>query len=374
MRSVARRFRRSLSTVQRWVRRAGNERIDRVDFAAHKPGCRRSPSRVSPATEKAIVQTRSRLRDRSDLGEHGADAIRAELVRLGFEDVPSARTVGRVLARCGALDGRGRVRRPPPPRGWYLPQLACGRVELDSFDIVEGLAIRGGRCVEVLNAISLHGRTADSWPVAKVVTARFAADCVLSRWAELGLPAYAQFDNDTIFQGAHHVRDTFGRITRLCQQLGVVPVFAPPNQQGFQAAIECYNRLWQKKVWERFVHASVAALARRSTSYVLAHRDAHARPDLATRSPLPKRWTLDLTRPLCGRVYFLRRTDGEGQASVLGHRVRVDRAWPHRLVRAEVDLDACRIRFFALRRRDPEHQPLLRETRYEPPRRAFIDR
>ena len=83
-------------------------------------------------------------------------------------------------------------------------------------------------------------------------TAKKTVQTLVAHWREHGLPAYAQFDNDTIFQGAHQYRDTFGRVTRLCLQLGVTPVFAPPRETGFQAAIESYNGRWQAKVWRRF--------------------------------------------------------------------------------------------------------------------------
>lgn len=33
--------------------------------------------------------------------------------------------------------GVHRQRRPAPPKGWYLPDLADGQAELDSFDFVE---------------------------------------------------------------------------------------------------------------------------------------------------------------------------------------------------------------------------------------------
>lgn len=33
--------------------------------------------------------------------------------------------------------GLHRQRRPTPPKGWYLPDLADGKAELDSFDFVE---------------------------------------------------------------------------------------------------------------------------------------------------------------------------------------------------------------------------------------------
>ena len=54
-----------------------------------------------------------------------------------LEQVPSRMTIYRVLARHGVLDGVHRQRRPAPPKGWYLPDLACGQTELDSFDFIE---------------------------------------------------------------------------------------------------------------------------------------------------------------------------------------------------------------------------------------------
>ncbi len=45
-----------------------------------------------------------------------------------------------------------------------------------------------------------------------------------------------------------------------------------------------------------------------------------------------------------------------------------------RLARGEVDLDAGLISFYALRRKDPLHQPLLKTVKYRFPKRKFIDR
>jgi hypothetical protein len=35
------------------------------------------------------------------------------------------------------------MRRPAPPPGWHLPDVATARAELDSFDVIEGLVIQG---------------------------------------------------------------------------------------------------------------------------------------------------------------------------------------------------------------------------------------
>jgi hypothetical protein len=372
MREVARRFKASLATVQLWVARAGDQRLDRVDWGDRPDGTPRPANRTPQDLEGLVLTLRAELKDKSDLGEFGARAIRAALEARGERPVPSVRTIGRILERRGALDGRRRVRRPAPPPGWYLPEVAARRAELDSADIVEGLVIKGGLAVEVLNATSLHGGLVASWP-GPVVTAKAAAEALIGHWREVGLPAYAQFDNDTIFQGAHQHKDVVGRVTRLCLGLGVVPVFAPPRETGFQAAIENYNGRWQAKVWARFTHGSLDGLRSQSDRYVAASRvRAAERIEAAPpRRPFPEGWVLDLQAPLRGRIVYLRRTGPAGGVELLGHRFEVDPTWPNRLVRAEVDIDAGQIRVFALRRRDPSHQPLLREVAHRLPRRRF---
>ena len=306
------------------------------------------------------------------MGDCGALAIREELLRRRIQPLPSVRTIGRILRRRGALDGRLRVRRPPPPPGWYLPRAAARKAELESFDFVEGLVIRGGTDVMVLNGMSLHGGLCSSW-VQSSWTAKRTVQTLLAHWREHGLPAYAQFDNDTIFQGAHQWPNTFGRVTRLCLQLGVIPVFAPPRETGFQAAIESYNGRWQAKVWRRFQHDNLRTLRRHSDRYVdAARKRSAARRDAApVRQSFPADWKLDLQTPLQGTVIFLRRTNDQGVADVLGNSFALDPGWTNRLVRAEVDLTRGQIRFYRLRRREPTQQPLIKTIPYQTPKKRF---
>jgi hypothetical protein len=250
--------------------------------------------------------------------------------------------------------------------------LARRRAELDSFDIVEGLVIQGGYGVEVLNGISLHGALVASWPRAKIA-AKTVLNALVEHWREFGLPDYAQFDNDTVFQGPHAHPDTVGRVSRLCLSLGVTVVFAPPRETGFQAAIESYNGRWQAKVWNRFRFESRRQLLSQSNKYVTAvRRRAVARIDAAPpRRPFPEPWTLNLQDVLIGTLIYLRRTNDQGRVTLLGRTYDVSSSWPHRLVRAEVQLQHGRIRFYALRRRDIQYQPLLCEAPYQLPKRPF---
>src|SRR5262245_26175265 len=212
---VARDFGVSPATVNRWVRQAHGQRLDRVDWS-DRASIPHTTQRTDAALEDLVLEVRRLLRSESDLGFFGAEAILGALRDRGVEPLPAARTVYRILRRRGALDGGHRVRRPPPPPGWYVPEVARHSRELDSIDIVEGLVIRGGPQVEVLNAISLHGGLVASWPHGESVTAKFVVECLVEHWRQFGLPGYAQFDNDTVFQGPHVHPDTIGRVSRLC--------------------------------------------------------------------------------------------------------------------------------------------------------------
>jgi hypothetical protein len=372
LRAVARRFHVSLSTVQYWVARAGGERLDRVDWTDAPRGGRRVQIATPRRLEDLVLTTRKSLKDDSALGEYGAAAIHRALSERRLKRIPAVRTIGRILERRGALDGQRRARRPPPPKGWYLPRVARQRAELDSFDYVEGLVIRGGVDVMALNVVSLHGGLCGSW-VRSSWTAKTTLQTLLAHWRAHGLPDYAQFDNDTLFQGNHQAPDGFGRVTRLCLQLGVIPVFTPPRETGFQASIENYNGRWQQKVWHRFTHDNLADLTRCSDRFVHAvrQRTAPRRDAAPLRKRIPDHWSLDLQCPLQGSVIYLRRTNDHGEIDFLGHRFLVDPLWPHRLVRAEVDLTQQRIRFYKLRRQQPDQQPLLKTIDYATPTKRF---
>ena len=120
---VARDFGVSPATVNRWVRHAHGRRLDRVDWSDRAP-LPHTTQRTAAALEDLVLELRRQLRSESDLGFFGAEAILAALQARGVEPLPAARTVYRILRRRGALDGSHRVRRPPPPPGWYVPEVA----------------------------------------------------------------------------------------------------------------------------------------------------------------------------------------------------------------------------------------------------------
>jgi len=306
-----------------------------------------------------ILALRHHLRQHDALGEYGPAAI---LRTLGAErtdqlPIPNRTSIANILKRHALVEPPRRFRRPPPPPGWHLPDLAAAKTELDSFDVVEGLIIQHVGEVQILNAISLHGGLCGSFLDA-TITAHFTQNALLAHWRAHGLPAYAQFDNDLRFHGAHHHPDRLGSVALFCLSLGVCPVFAPPREHGLQNQIESFNCLWQAKVWKRFHHAHRAQLRRRSDRFVAAHHIKSQ--DRRETAPPRLQWPPEpLQTRADPKAVFIRRTDDKGSVRLLANAFAVDSNWKHRLVRCEVYLRSQTILCFGLRRTQPEHQPLL---------------
>ncbi len=354
LRAVAEKFAVGVATVAHWVERAKGQRLDRVDFSDRSRAPHKT-RRTAPSLEALVLQTRRELAH-GDLGAIGAEAIHQALLDQEVAKIPSVRTINRILGRRGALDSRQRTRRPPPPTGWYLPAVAQALAELDSIDIVEGLVIKDGPHVEVLNAVSLHGGLPASWPVASPVTSECTVEALVEHWRAVGLPDYAQFDNDMIFHGTHRYPDALGRVLRLCLSLAVMPVLVPPRETGFQAMIESYNGWWQTKVWSRFQHHDLAGLQGHSQRYVAALRKQRAARIEASpdRRAFPVGWKLNLKKRPSGRLVYLRRSTPNSEVTVLGQTWSLGQVWPNRLVRW-----TC--------------QPQILEVDYRLPNRGFQD-
>lgn len=114
----------------------------------------------------------------------------------------------------------------------------------------------------------------------------------------------------------------------------------------------------------------MVALQERSRAYVAACQskaEAQIAKAQSLRRAYPDTFDFDPKAVLSGKVIFLRRSDEDGQVTVMGRRYLVSAQWPHRLVRAEVDFTTKTMEFYALRRAAPTAQPLLHSQAYERP-------
>jgi hypothetical protein len=372
-RAVARKFKVSLHTVQRWWARAKGLAFSAVDWSERSHVAHRIANKTPADMERKVCALRKELQRKGALGFSGAQSIHEAL--QGCNDVgtiPSVRTIGRILRREGFLDRARRIRNAAPPAGWYLPGLAERRVDVDCFDVIEDLRMDGVGLFQVFTARTLWAPLAGAWP-APVASTAFIIEALQAHWKRNGLPKFAQFDNDVRFQGGHNHPDVIGRVMRLCLALGVTPVFVPPLEMGFQGIMENFNGLWQQKVWARFHHESLAALTHRSQRFTIAYGQhlARTREVYPQRRPFPANFEMDWQQRPIGQLIYLRRTTDKGVTTLLGHCWEIDPLWQHRLVRCEIDLQAGHITFYRLRRREPSDQPLIKTLSYRLPERRF---
>ena len=71
--------------------RAARQRLDRVDWSSKTTFGARPSNRTRADVETQILTIREQLAKTSDLGEHGAEAIRTALLDLAVDDPPSVR-------------------------------------------------------------------------------------------------------------------------------------------------------------------------------------------------------------------------------------------------------------------------------------------
>jgi hypothetical protein len=350
--------------VHRLVKLAGDTRLGRVDFTNKKSGSQTPQNKVTRKIENRVLSVRKFLKEKSVLGWHGSVAIRDEMKRRDDKVIPATRTITNILKRNGQTDKRNRVRRKPPQEGWYLPDLALRKVELDSFDIVEKLYLYGGLEVQFFNGISLHGSLVTSSP-SNVIRSETAIEMLVKHWKQFNLPKYAQFDNDMIFQGARR-KNVVGKVIRMCLSLGVIPVFATPYEQGFQGKIERFNGELQRCFWRRKTFKNINNVEQHLKEWIVEYNIAQQEKILAAplRRTFPKNWKRNDTSPLKGKIIYLRRTDGEGNVWILENKFYVSEHWINRLVRAELNIDKNIITFYALRRSEPNKQKVLKVQKF----------
>lgn len=157
----------------------------------------------------------------SDLEAIGADAIRQALLEQSLDQVPAIRTINinRILARRGALDSYRRTRRPPPAAGicpMWPRQRRNWTALISSRDWSSKTAPDRGPQRPLVAWRS--GGFLAFFVAGHIANDHNLAGCALPA---VGLPAYAQFDNDMIFQGTPRYPEALGRVIRLCLSVRV---------------------------------------------------------------------------------------------------------------------------------------------------------
>ncbi|HJQ43447.1 MAG TPA: IS481 family transposase [Jatrophihabitantaceae bacterium] len=176
-------------TLSEWRRRYRAEGLDGLIERSRRP--LRSPNQTPSELEDEIV----RLRKQLPL-DNGADVIGWHLRRAGRRDVPSDRTIHRILVR------RGMVTPQPQKR----PKSSYRRFEFDrpnecwQIDATEWQLARR-RPVTIMDVVDDHSRALTAIRAGTGPTTELALETILAGGAVWGLPAMVLSDNGVCFAG-----------------------------------------------------------------------------------------------------------------------------------------------------------------------------
>jgi transposase InsO family protein len=225
------------STVHRWVGRYLSEQLGGLVDRSHRPHS--SPAQVTDAVEVAVAEMRR---------EHprwGSRRIRLEMLRRpgpwfrGDLEVPSERTIDRILQRHGLLRTRPRRRPKDSFVRWERP----AAMQLWQMDIVGGVQLVDPstgvlREAKLVTAVDDHSRFCVIAKVVERATARAVCLALAEALARFGVPEEIITDNGKQFTdrfGKYRPRTGEVLFDKICRKNGITHRLtqpASPNQNG----------------------------------------------------------------------------------------------------------------------------------------------
>jgi transposase InsO family protein len=235
------------ATVHRWVARYLAGQLAGPADGSHRPHS--SPRQVAEMVEVAVAEMRR---------EHprwGSRRIRLEMLRKPAPwaaetvEVPSERTIDRILHRQGLLRARPRKR----PRDSYVRFERPGPMQLWQMDIVGGIRLVSPvtgelREAKVVTAVDDHSRYCVIAKVVERATGRAVCLALAEALARFGVPEEINTGNGKQFTdrfGRHGTRNGEVLFDKICRRNGIarrLTAPASPNQNGKVERFQCATR------------------------------------------------------------------------------------------------------------------------------------
>jgi transposase InsO family protein len=242
--SISRILGKPRAWVGRWI---GRYDPDDPDRSLHnRSSAPKVPHRAWPVA--VIQQALNSRRLRMAAAQPGyecalvsAQAIFYELRQLGVTPTPPARTIHSWLKQAGLVEV-GRSPTPPGPASKPYPTPKRDAVnDLHQLDLKGPLYLTDSAQKHYVLAL----RDFRSKRVALMTTpnkqAQTLTDFLVAAWQRLGLPHVLQMDNALELRGSNRYPRSFGKVVRVCLDLGIEPLFVPPREPWRNGFIENFN-------------------------------------------------------------------------------------------------------------------------------------
>jgi transposase InsO family protein len=225
------------STVHRWVTRYLSGQLAGLADRSHRPHS--SPQQAAELVEAAVAEMR---REHS---RWGSRRIRLEMLRspgpwaAEAVQVPSERTIDRILHRHGLLRSRPRKR----PKDSYRRFERPGPMQLWQMDIVGGIRLVSPltgelREAKVVTAVDDHSRYCVIAKLVERATGQAVCLALAEALVRFGVPEEINTDNGKQFTdrfGRHGTRNGEVLFDKICRRNGIahrLTAPASPNQNG----------------------------------------------------------------------------------------------------------------------------------------------
>lgn len=251
---AARRVGRSRQWLSKWLRReAAGEGLD--DRSRSSSG---SFTPLSTETVDTVLAYRRRL-DADPVASIGGLAILAEMEREGLTELPSIRSIERILTTHGVSQPRAKKRSRSTVPVLPLPQIPPIPGIWQQTDWVQDRYLKGGVRYNSIQLVDMgsHGG------IARQYRRRFVANAVeflVNRaWPIVSIPSAISIDN--AFSKTSHRDNPWTSLIRTCLFFGVEPVISPPYELGWTNGVENFNNLWQDRTIAQHHYDTLEALA-----------------------------------------------------------------------------------------------------------------
>ena len=328
---IARRLKKTRLWVQRWVNRYD------ASFPEESLQNRSSaPKKIKIAYPKKIKDLVLRSRKERQAGKRsaykyaliGAEAIYYELHELGISPLPPARTIHAWLKQAGFIKERkGKARKPSNST---YPVLSCKAINaIHELDLKGPFYLKGSSQKYYL--VVLRDVCGKKVALKTLTEKEMEAliDFLVESWQNIARPKLLQMDNGLEFRGSNRYPRSLGKLSRVCLDLGVEPVFIPTSEPWRNGVVENLNGLIQRLFLkaqtfetEKHLHRETKKLETAiNTTHRLSALDGKTPQEFSAGArirsmPLGYDWRMRTLRLLKGKVSFIRLVRKSGRITL----------------------------------------------------------
>ena len=263
----------------KWLERYRTSKADW--YRDHPHGPRVAANRIDAVTEQLICSLRKQLEEHQEFC--GAQAIWWELEDLDWPVLPTLMTINRILKRNDLIAPRPKRYQP---KGKVYPKIPATVLnQLHQLDLMGPRYLTGPVRFYLANVMDIYSHRVAINPMPGR-SSTGVLEALVSTWQRLGMPKYLQMDNQLPFRGSNRYPRSFGKIIRLCLELGIQPVFIPLREPWRNAEVEKFQDTCQFRFLRKVTMESFSTLLTESQRFENLHNNRYRYSVTKGKTPL----------------------------------------------------------------------------------------